>query len=229
MRSAVLAAALLLGASSALAQPPSPGGVVTGLPVAHAPVAHVPVAHAPDAQAPVAHAPVAPRASIITGIDAHALVAAFVRAGFTAETKTEAGQTYVIARQGATPFQAFLSNCQASGGGCTDIELFAGFSGAQRIAWERLNGWNARTRFTRAFLDEHRDPALQMDLSLQGGVSQDGLKTSLTTWGSALETYSLFLVARVPPVGAATPPTELTSPSLTPPVTLRPPNALPKG
>lgn len=197
MRSVLFAAALLLGATPALAQPAPTAPVVT--------------------DQPVGRAPVAPRAGVIAGIDTNGLIAALVRAGFAAEAKTEAGQTYVIAKQGATPFQAFLSNCQASGGGCTDIELYAGFTGGQRIAWERINGWNARTRFARAFLDEKRDPALQMDVSLLGGVSQDGLKTSLTTWGSALETYSLFLVARVPPVGAATPPAQ------------RPAGAQPKG
>lgn len=187
MRSVLLAAALLLGAQPALAQPASPATVVT--------------------DQPVARAPVTPRAGLITGLDTNGLIAALVRAGFTAEAKTEAGQTYVLGKQGTTPFQVFLSNCQASGAGCTDIELYAGFTGGQRIAWERINGWNARTRFARAFLDEQRDPALQMDVSLQGGVSQDALKTSLTTWGSALETYALFLVARVPPVGAVAPPT----------------------
>ena len=182
MRSLLIVGALLLGAIPALAQP-----VVTDRPIG---------------------APSPPRAGVIASIDTSGLIAALGRAGFTAEAKTEAGQTYVIAKQGATPFQAFLSNCQSAGVGCTDIELYAGFTGGQRVAWERLNGWNARTRFARAFLDEKRDPALQMDVSLQGGVSQEGLKTSLTTWGSALETYSLFLVARVPPVGAATPPAQ---------------------
>ncbi len=185
MRSVLLAAALLLGAQPALAQPAASGSVVV--------------------DQPVGRAPAGPRVGAITSLDIAGLMGALVRAGFTAEEKTENGQTYVIAKLGAQPFQAFLSNCQASGSGCTDIELYAGFTGGQRVAWERINGWNARTRFTRAFLDEKRDPALQMDVSLQGGVSQDGLKASLTTWGSALETYSLFLLARVPPV-AATPP-----------------------
>lgn len=134
------------------------------------------------------------------------------RAGFTAEVKVEEGRPYVLAKTDSTPFQVFLSNCQPSGG-CTDMELYAGFSGLPRIAWERINGWNARTRFGRAFLDENHNPALQMDLSLLGGVSADSLKASLETWKSAVGTFSLFLVARVPPVGGATePPAPLTLP-----------------
>jgi hypothetical protein len=142
---------------------------------------------------------------LIASTDINGLVFALQRAGFTAEVKTEGRQSYVLGRLGTVPFQAFLSGCQPSGGGCTDIELYAGFSGTQRIPLERINGWNARTRFARAFLDEDGDPALQLDIGLVGGVSADALKATLETWGSALETYSLFLVARVAPVGAVSP------------------------
>ena len=172
MRSVLLAASLLLTATAASAQPAPP----------------------PAAAPPVASAPAA-RPALIASTSPSAFAAALQRAGFTAEVKTEDGQTYVLGHISAVPFQAFLSHCQPNGAGCTDVELYAGFTGTTHIAWERLNGWNARTRFGRAFLDEHRDPALQMDLSLQGGVSRDSLNTSLETWGSALETFSLFLIA----------------------------------
>jgi len=148
----------------------------------------------------------APAGGLVTSTDINGLVAALQRAGFTAEVKTENRAAYVLGRLGTTPFQAFLAGCRPDGGGCTEIELYAGFSNTQRIPLERINGWNARTRFARAFLDEDGDPALQLDIALVGGVSPDGLKATLETWGSALETYALFLLARVPPVGAVAPP-----------------------
>lgn len=198
MRSMLLVAALVFGATTALAQPvttPAPTPAVT----------------------PTPPAPPRPRPAQITTLTNETLVTALVRAGFAAEVKTEAGQSFAIAKMGGQAFQAVLSGCQSPGVACTDIELFAGFSG-QRIAWERLNGWNARTRFTRAFLDEQRNPALQMDISVLGGVSPEALKSSLATWGSALDTFSLFLAARVPPVGGAT----TTTPAPADPLTLPP-------
>lgn len=153
-----------------------------------------------------------PRAAVAPGLvgstDINGLLAALQRAGFTGEVKTEGRESYVLGRHGTTPFQAFLAGCQPSGGGCPFIELYAGFSGTQRIPLERINGWNARTPFTRAFLDEDRDPSLVMNINLQGGVSPESLKAQLEMWGEALDTYSLFLVARIPPVGAVTPPAE---------------------
>ena len=192
MRSALIAAAVLVTAATASAQPPATPPVTPPAPAIRAAPAARPVS--------------------VTSLSPAAFVTALQRAGFTAEVQTEDGHTFVLAKADTTPFQAFFSNCQ-SGGGCTDMELYAGFSGLPRVAWERINGWNARTRFGRAFLDENHNPALQMDLSLQGGVSQESLKASLETWKSALGTFSLFLVARVPPVGGvAEPPAPLTLP-----------------
>ena len=192
MRSALIAAAVLLSAATASAQPPATQSTTPP--------------PAPPRSAPAARQPP------VSSLSPAAFAAVLQRAGFTAEMQTEDGHAFLLAKADATPFQVFFSNCQA-GGGCTDMEMYAGFTGAPRVAWERINGWNARTRFSRAFLDENRNPALQMDVSLLGGVSQDSLKTSLETWKSALGTFSLFLVARVPPVGGvAEPPAPLTLP-----------------
>ncbi|MBT9447681.1 MAG: YbjN domain-containing protein [Hyphomonadaceae bacterium] len=179
MRISALAAAVALIATSASAQ------VVTDEAVGRAP--------------PVRAAQVA----LITTTDANGLIAALQRAGFTGEASTQGRQASVIGRIGTLPFQAFLGNCDPSGGGCTEIELYAGFTGAGRITLERINGWNNRTRFARASLDPDGSPSLQMDLSLQGGVSPEGLKSQLETWGAVLQTYAAFLTSS--PDGAARP------------------------
>ncbi|KAF0174481.1 MAG: hypothetical protein FD160_3333, partial [Caulobacteraceae bacterium] len=171
MRISALAAAVALIATSASAQ------VVTDEAVGRAP--------------PVRAAQVA----LITTTDANGLIAALQRAGFTGEASTQGRQASVIGRIGTLPFQAFLGNCDPSGGGCTEIELYAGFTGAGRITLERINGWNNRTRFARASLDPDGSPSLQMDLSLQGGVSPEGLKSQLETWGAVLQTYAAFLTS----------------------------------
>lgn len=142
--------------------------------------------------------PVRPaQVNLITTTDANGFIAALGRAGLTGEVSTQGRQTSVIGRVGTLPFQAFLGNCDPSGGGCSEIELYAGFTGVPRIALERINAWNNRTRFARASLDPDGSPSLQMDLSLRGGLSADNLKLHLETWGSALETYAAFL--RTPP------------------------------
>lgn len=189
MRTLLVAAALLAAAAGAHAQ------TATNPPV----VVDQAIGRAPPVRA-------ATSPGLVTSTDINGLVAALQRAGFTGDVKTEGRDSFVLARLETIPFQAFLAGCQPSGGGCTAIELYAGFSGTARIPLERINGWNARTPFARAFLDEDRDPSLVMNINLDGGVSPDNLKAQLEMWGEALETYSLFLVARVPPVGAVAAP-----------------------
>ncbi|MDX2235122.1 MAG: YbjN domain-containing protein [Hyphomonadaceae bacterium] len=181
-----------------------------------------PVHAQPQAQTPADRpdAPVAasrPAASrSITALDLSGVLAALQGAGFTGEIKAEGQGAYVLARMDATPFQVFLGDCQPTGGRCADLELYAGFTGTPRLPLARINGWNARTRYARAFLDEKGNPALQMDVSLRGGVTQENLKATLETWGAALETYALFLVARVPPVGAVAAPGDAQRPAAPP-------------
>lgn len=137
----------------------------------------------------------AAQAALITSTDANGLIAALQRAGFTGEANTQGRQASVIGRIGTLPFQAFLGNCDPSGGGCTEIELYAGFTGAGRVPLELVNGWNNRTRFARASLDPDGSPSLQMDMSLEGGVSSESFKLHLQTWGAVLQTYAAFLTS----------------------------------
>lgn len=171
MRLPALAAALALIATSASAQVVTDGAIGRAAP------------------------PRAAQIALISTIDANGFIAALQRAGFTGEASTQGRETSVVGHVGTLPFQAFLGNCDPSGGGCSEIELYAGFTGTGRIPLERINGWNNRTRFARASLDPDGSPSLQMDMSLQGGVSPEGFKLQLETWGAVLQTYAAFLTS----------------------------------
>lgn len=173
MRLAALAAVIVLFASPVSAQ------VVTDQPVGRPAAPQRPVA-----------------STLITAIDANGLAAALRSADLAGEVKVEGRVTTVVGRAGDIPFQAFLGACNPAGERCADIELYAGFTGGQRMPLERINGWNNRTRFARAFLVQSGDPALQMDISLEGGLSPESLRLHLETWGAALETYAAFLASR---------------------------------
>jgi hypothetical protein len=147
-------------------------------------------------------------ARVITTIDAAMLLTTLQRGGFQGEIKREGDQTFILARANTTPFQIMLSNCESGATRCTDLEIFAGFTPAQRVAIERINAWNARTRFARAFLQENGAPALQMDLYLSGGLSLQNLSEQLELWGGALTTFQAFLQPRAPTANAAPQPAQ---------------------
>lgn len=148
-------------------------------------------------RAPVrAPASVAPAVGLVTKTDANGLVAALLQAGFTAQVKTEGRETYVLGSLGPIPFTAAIDNCTTtSTAGCTDISLEMAVSGGRKMSLERMNGWNARTRLARGFLDEEGDPTLRMDIMLDDGVSPANLKAQLMLWGGAMTTFVKFAAA----------------------------------
>lgn len=119
-------------------------------------------------------------------------------AGFSAEVVRRADGAYVLGRKEEARFQAIPGGCDAQGDNCVDVELYAGFSGAPKIEFARLNAWNARTRFARAFIQETGEPGLQMDISVDGGVNAAALRTQFAIWDEALATFTRYLLADRP-------------------------------
>jgi len=49
-----------------------------------------------------------------------------------------------------------------------NIQAYAGFSGGG-VTLETINEWNKNKRFSHAYLDKDNDPAIELDLDLDGG------------------------------------------------------------
>lgn len=155
---------------------------------------------APIGQTPPTRAATAiPAPALIATTDATRLAAALRAAGFAAEVSRKAEGPVVLASFDGVAFQATASNCLAGAAACTDIELYARFADRPRPRLELLNGWNNRTRYARAFLDPDGVAALQFDIGLSGGISQDNLEFQLELWAGAMETYRRFLAATAAP------------------------------
>ncbi len=70
---------------------------------------------------------------------------------------------------GGTETVLFLSDCE--GTACSAVQLWAGWTTSQPVALEVLNDWNARHRFSRAYLGQDGRVHLESDLDLSGGSS----------------------------------------------------------
>jgi hypothetical protein len=150
-----------------------------------------------NAPRPTTAAAVTP--DLVATTDTARLAAALRVAGFAAEVSRQGDGAVVLAGANGAKFQATASNCLAAGAACTDIELYARFPDRPRPRLEVLNGWNNRTRYARAFLDPDGVAALQFDVGLSGGISQDNLAFQFELWAGAMETYSRFLAATATP------------------------------
>ncbi len=72
------------------------------------------------------------------------------------------------------------------------IMLYCGFQGIKANT-AKVNEWNKKHRFTRAYIDDSNDPVLESDLDFDGGVTLESLKIFVTGFKSAAAEYKKFL------------------------------------
>lgn len=133
----------------------------------------------------------------VTAFDPPSVAAALRARNYPADVRrTNDGGWFVSAQMGQTPFQAILLNCAQTGTRCTDLQLFARLEANDAATLERINAWNARSRFARAYLDQTGRPVLEMDLSVEGGVGPTNIGAMLDTWGGALGAFVTHMRAR---------------------------------
>lgn len=61
-----------------------------------------------------------------------------------------------------------------------NIQAYAGFE-SDNTTCAKVNQWNADKRFSRAYLDDDDDPVIELDLDLEGGITQERLIDFITT------------------------------------------------
>ena len=78
---------------------------------------------------------------------------------------------------------------ESSGG----LMLYCGFQGV-KVDTKKINEWNKKHRFSRAYIDDSNDPVLESDLDFDGGVTLESLKIFVTVFKSSATEYKKFLV-----------------------------------
>lgn len=110
--------------------------------------------------------------------------------GFVPELTTDSGGDPLI------KLQIEGLRCQIVFYGCKDgrassIQFIAWFAGA--VPLEKMNEWNRRKRFGKAYLDSDGDPCINLDVDLDGGVRREYLQEILKRWRSVFAGFVSFL------------------------------------
>ena len=98
--------------------------------------------------------------------------------------KPQGKNGYLIRLEG-TKMLVFIE----SGGG---IMLYCGFQGV-KVDAKKINEWNKKHRFSRAYIDDSGDPVLESDLDFDGGVTLESLKLFVKVFKSSVTDYKKFL------------------------------------
>jgi hypothetical protein len=66
--------------------------------------------------------------------------------------------------------------------------LYGGFS--VKVDLATVNAWNQKNRFSRAYLDDSGDPAIESDLEVSGGVTKDAIQAFIKQFETTMDVYS---------------------------------------
>ncbi|MDJ0277025.1 YbjN domain-containing protein [Sphingomonas sp. 2R-10] len=112
------------------------------------------------------------------------VVAALREAGYRAVLdKDNSGDPLVKSGAAGVDFSVYFYNCTANKA-CKTVQFHAGFV-KKGVTLDTINTWNATHRFARAYLDDEKDPRIEMDVDLDhGGLPTKLFQANLATWDS---------------------------------------------
>ena len=116
-------------------------------------------------------------------------------AGYETEMDQDSdGDPLIRSKAAGYNFVVYFYGC-TNGRDCKTVQFAAGFDRGDRvISYEKINDWNKKRRFGRAFLDSVNDPIIQMDIDLEdGGMSSALFVDNLEYWDLAVSEYAKFI------------------------------------
>lgn len=109
--------------------------------------------------------------------------------GFKYEVKTDSqGDPMFSFQQSGLRCGLYFYNKKEAG--YTAIQISTGFSLKTPPTLEKLNEWNRGKRYARAYLDRQGDPRVEVDLDLEGGVTDGAIKELFRTNSAVLAQFT---------------------------------------
>ncbi|MBO6639215.1 MAG: YbjN domain-containing protein [Roseitalea sp.] len=127
---------------------------------------------------------------LVDATDPEAIINLLRGFGSAVLEEDDAGDPMIVARIDGTRFLVLFYGCE-DGANCKSIQFRAAWESAGNITMGQLGGWNADKRFGKAYLDDVKDPVVEMDVNLFGGVSTRNLEDTIDWWQLVLADFKL--------------------------------------
>jgi hypothetical protein len=132
------------------------------------------------------------QAQMVSAKNPKTLVAALEAKGLSAELATTGSTPLISSSVGDLKFKIYFENCTA-GKSCTTVTFFTGFTDLDATP-TKLNEWNSKNRFARAYIDSEDDPVLAMDVDLDfKGIPKANFSEYVDIWSTSASKYLDFL------------------------------------
>ena len=103
-------------------------------------------------------------------------------------TKDGMGDPLIEGRIDGKEYALYFYDCKENGD-CKSL-MFSATREVEDLTDEKMAEWNREKRFGKAYIDEDDRAAVEMNVNLHGGVTQDNLNDTLDWWRLVLAEFS---------------------------------------
>ncbi len=130
----------------------------------------------------------------VTATDANVILQAMQDFGLVATMGTDnSGDPKISSRVSSTKFKVYFYGC-TDNTQCTSIQFGAGYDLKSGISALKVNEWNRKKRFAKAYIDDEGDPFLEMDINTDfDGIGSKNFDDTMDLWRSLVEDFETFI------------------------------------
>jgi len=126
------------------------------------------------------------------GMTGPEVVAWMQKAGYKAELgKDDGGDPMISSAAEGQTFKVYFYDCEA--GRCKALQFSAGFDLKTPLTLDKINAWNRKNRYLKAYLDEDGDPYVQYDVNVNAGRTVEGLDDDFGVWTGMIGDFTTFI------------------------------------
>jgi hypothetical protein len=130
---------------------------------------------------------------MVSARDPKAIAALLQDKGYKAELVEEKDGPMIHTGASGVKFTIFFMNC-AEAKDCRTVQFYAGFTDMGDVSLARVNEWNKQHRFGRGYIDDEKDPVIEMDVDLDHkGIPAENFLEYLDVFSSLAPKYREFV------------------------------------
>lgn len=133
---------------------------------------------------------------VITSITGAQLTTIIQSMGYQAELTTDSqGDPKIRSTAEGLKYVILTYGCTESGAekACNSFQFSTAIAMKTKPAFDTINRWNRDKRFGKAYLDNDRDPVLEWDVDMRGGVTEEYLREIVNRWARVLAEFKTFI------------------------------------
>jgi hypothetical protein len=127
------------------------------------------------------------------GMTAPEVAAWLQKAGYKAEVgKDSDGEPMIKSATDGENFNIYFYDCDKTLR-CKALQFSAGFDLKQGLTLAKVNEWNRKNRYLKAYVDDDLDPYIQYDVNVNAGRTVSGLDDDFAVWTGMIGDFTTFI------------------------------------